>query len=255
MVKIKICGITSLKDALLCIKEGVDFLGFVTEYPVAVPWNLSREKAQELIQKVKDRVNTVVVTSGDVSKILEITYFTRPHFLQLHGKESLIDIQRITKKLKERDIKVIKALSIDNKTYQAFFEIENPLKAAKALEKVGIFALTIDSKTDVMPAGTGIPLRWELAKKIKESISLPLILAGGLSSVNVKRAIKIVKPFAVDVLSGVETNFKKDPQKVSSFIKEVKIIEGAMLSISPSTLRCSPLKYYMTRANEVKNGI
>ncbi|MCD6472360.1 phosphoribosylanthranilate isomerase [Candidatus Aerophobetes bacterium] len=221
MVKIKICGITSLKDALLCIKEGVDFLGFVTEYPIAVPWNLSREKARDLIQEVKNKVNTVVVTSGDISKILEIAQFTNPHFLQLHGKESLMDIERIANKLKKRNIKVIKALSLNNKTYQSFFEIKNPLKAAKALEKVGIFALTIDSKTDVMPAGTGIPLNWELAKKIKENISLPLILAGGLSSINVERAIKIVEPFAVDVLSGVETNFKKDPQKVSSFVKEV----------------------------------
>ncbi|MEA1963666.1 MAG: phosphoribosylanthranilate isomerase [Candidatus Aerophobetes bacterium] len=222
MVKIKICGITSLKDALLCIKEGVDFLGFVTEYPVSVPWNVSREKAQDLIRKVKNKVNTVVVTSGEVSKILEIAQFTSPHFLQLHGKESLIDMRRITKKLKKRGIRVIKALSLNNKTYQAFFEIQDPLKAAKALEKVGIFALTLDSKTSAMPAGTGVPLNWELAKKIKKDISLPLILAGGLSSANVKRAIRIVKPFAVDVLSGVETDFKKDPEKVSSFIKEVR---------------------------------
>jgi len=230
MVKIKICGITSLKDALLCIREGVDFLGFVTEYPISVPWNLSREKARDFIIRTKDKVSTVVVTSGDVSKILEIARFTSPHFIQLHGKESLIDIEKITKKLKERDIKVIKALSLNNKTFQAFFEISDPLKAAKALEKLEIFALTIDSKTDVMPAGTGVLLNWELAKKIKKDISLPLILAGGLSSANVKRAVKIVKPFAVDVLSGVETNFKKDPQKVSNFIKEVK-------------------------GNEVKNGI
>jgi len=226
MVKIKICGLTNLEDAALCERVGVNFLGFVTEYPLSVPWNLSREKTKSLIKGIRDKVSTVVVTSGSFSHILEVVYFTHPHFVQLHGFEDPEMIKRIVKELRKEKIKVIKALSLKEKGKEAYFKVQDPLEAAKILEKSGIFALTLDSCAKNLSGGTGIPLDWKLAKKIRESISIPMILAGGLNSFNVEKAIEIVKPYGIDVLSGVESlPGKKDEEKIISLVKTVRRVK------------------------------
>lgn len=224
MVKVKVCGLTNLEDISLCQKAGADLLGFVTEYPVPVPWNLPRQTARNLIKKGKGQTLTVVVTSGPLPHILEVAHFTRPDFLQLHGLEDLNAIKKLVQELKKKDIRIIKALSL--KDGQACFEIPDPLKAARILDKTGIFAIVLDNRTEAMPGGTGSVLNWELAAKIREEVSLPLILAGGLNSSNVEKAIRMVKPYGVDVLSGVESrSARKDIEKVTAFVKAVRKAE------------------------------
>ena len=222
-MKVKICGITNLEDAYLCIEEGADFLGFVTEFPVDVPWNLTREKAKFLIEKVKDKVNTVVVTSGTIDKILDIVKFTEPKFLQLHGKERLSDIERLVSEISSAGVKIIKALPIHIDTKKAFFEIEEPEEAILSIQSAGVWGITVDSKTKSMPAGTGKTLDWSFVKKLRNLINIPFFIAGGLNSSNVEIAIKELQPFGVDVITGVEEKpGKKDPEKVKSFIKKAK---------------------------------
>ena len=114
MVKIKICGITSVEDALMCAEAGADYLGFVTEFPQPVPWNLSRKESLQIIDKVRTRLSIVVVTSGTPNKILQVARFTQPDFVQLHGEEKLLEIEKLAKELAEDNIKVIK-FSINNK--------------------------------------------------------------------------------------------------------------------------------------------
>ena len=222
-VRVKICGIKSLDDAMLCIKAGADALGFVTEYPLPVPWNLERERVKELISKLPPFVSTTVVTSGSLGKILEIARATVPDVLQLHGEERLADIEKAVDELDNDGIKIIKALSIDADSQKAKFEIPDPVEAAQSLQDSGIHAIVLDSRTKSMPAGTGITLSWRIAREIREQISLPVILAGGLNQENVKNAIRTVRPYAVDVITGVEAYpGKKDPDKVRGFIEAVK---------------------------------
>jgi len=223
MTKVKICGITNLEDAFACIEAGADFLGFVTEFPVPVVWNLNRKEAKSLIEKVRDKVSTVVVTSGTIDKIFDIVEFTRPQFLQLHGKEKLSDIIELVNKLTSTGVKIIKAVPIQIETRKAFFEIEEPEDALLAIQSTGVWAITVDSKTSKMPAGTGKVLDWELAKRLKKITDIPFFLAGGLTPHNVQVAIKEVNPYGVDVITGVEKiPGKKDPEKVKLFIKAVK---------------------------------
>jgi len=223
MTKVKICGITELEDALVCIEAGADFLGFVTEFPVPVVWNLNREKARELIEKVRNKIATVVVTSGPINKIFDIVELTRPHFLQLHGKEKLSDIIEIVNKLTPLGIKIIKALPIQIETKKAFFEIEEPEEALLAIQSTGVWAITVDSKTSKMPAGTGKVLDWKLVKRLRRVANIPFFLAGGLTPHNVQVAVKEINPYGVDVITGVEKlPGKKDPEKVKLFIKAVK---------------------------------
>ena len=219
----KICGIKSLDDAILCIDAGADAVGFVTEYPLPVPWNLERERTRELISKLPPFVSTIVVTSGSLGKILEIARATVPDVLQLHGEERLADMEKVVEELADDGIKVIKALSIDVDSQRAYFEIPDPVEAAHSLQDSGIHAIILDSRTKSMPAGTGITLSWRIAREIREQISLPVILAGGLNQGNVRDAIRAVRPYAVDVITGVEAYpGKKDPDKVRAFIEAAK---------------------------------
>jgi phosphoribosylanthranilate isomerase len=219
-VRVKICGITNEEDLYLCVKSGVDALGFVVEYPVDVPWNIPRGRARELMQKVPPFVAVTAVVGGEMEHILSIADFTMPDVMQLHGEESLRETDMLVKELSKRGVRVIKALRIN---------IEEDLKAltvmetAKRFASTGISALLLDSKTSDMPAGTGMPFNWEIAKQVRDAVDVPLIIAGGLNSGNVRDAIKSIKPFAVDVISGVERSpGRKDKRKVQEFIRAVK---------------------------------
>jgi len=225
MTRVKICGLMSAEDIGFCVTAGADAVGFVTEYPVPVPWNINRDRARELVALVPPFVTTTAVVGGPVESILQIAYTVRPNFLQLHGDETKEEIEHITSALAETGIKVIKALRIDIDTGKARFCIEDPLEAATVLSGTDLSGLVVDSKTANRPAGTGVSLDWNIIKRISSSISIPLILAGGLTIQNVSRAIERVRPYGVDVISGVEkTPGVKDHERIRQFVRAVKQI-------------------------------
>lgn len=223
MTRVKICGLMGRDDVQLCVRAGADSLGFVTEYPVQVPWNISRERARELVSGAPPFVTTTAVVGGAVETILDIAHTVRPHFLQLHGDETLDEIECICSGLRGTGIKVLKALRIDVDSGKALFSVSDPVKASSLLADSGIAALVVDSKTGSRPAGTGVPLNWDVLRGVSASIPVPLILAGGLSVANVARAIEVVRPYGVDVISGVEKQAGlKDENLVEDFIAAVK---------------------------------
>jgi phosphoribosylanthranilate isomerase len=191
-------------DIRLCVDAGADSLGFVTEYPIPVPWNIDRESARKLAASAPPFVTTTAVVGGSVRTILEIAERVRPHFLQLHGDETLEEIERICSALKETGIKVLKALRIDIDTGRAQFSVQDPVAASRILARSGIAALVVDSKTAARPAGTGTPLDWNVIEMVSAALDLPLILAGGLTVQNVVGALQRIRPYGVDVISGVE---------------------------------------------------
>jgi phosphoribosylanthranilate isomerase len=135
----------------------------------------------------------------------------------LHGEEGEGETEEIAGLVKNDGVKVVKSLSIDIGIPQNADEV---IKKALSYQDCGIDALLLDSKTPARPAGTGIPLSWEVAGRVREALSIPLILAGGLSPSNVSEAIKYVRPYGVDVISGVEGSpGSKDPDKVRAFVK------------------------------------
>ena len=212
-------------DIRICVKAGADAVGFVTEYPVPVPWNIDREKARELVSLTPPFVTTTAVVGGPVETILQIADIVRPDLLQLHGDETKEEIEHICSALADTGMKVIKALRIDVDTGRAHFSTEDPLEAAAALADAGISGLVVDSKTANRPAGTGVPLDWSAVERISSSISIPLILAGGLTIHNVSKAIEQVRPYGVDIISGVEkAPGVKDEERVLQFVRTVKQI-------------------------------
>ncbi len=223
MTRVKICGLMSQTDIEMAVSAGADSLGFVTEYPVPVPWNIHRTRSAELVASAPPFVTTTAVVGGSVDEMVSIARAVRPHFLQLHGDETLEEIRDVCKALADTGIKVLKALRINVETREALFTIKDPVEACAFLERTGIAGVVLDSKTSSRPAGTGMPLNWSSLRGLAEKIHLPLILAGGLTPGNVRQAIEIVHPFAVDVISGVERETGvKDPWLMRDFVNAAK---------------------------------
>jgi phosphoribosylanthranilate isomerase len=171
-------------------------------------------------------VTTVAVVGGAPEEMIRIARKVRPRVLQLHGDESLEDIRQVLEGLDGTGIRVIKALRIEVDTGLALFEKTDPVEAGTTLAGSGITALIVDSKTASRPAGTGVTLDWDVSARMVKEIDLPLILAGGLTAENVDHAVKQVKPYAVDVISGVENEpGVKDGNKMRECVKAAKGIE------------------------------
>lgn len=224
MLKVKICGNTDAEQITLCALAGADAIGLVVEYPEEVPWNLTREVAQPLIMMIPPFISRVVVTGGNPDRVCAIAEYLSPHVLQLHTDNPVHEVAQIVKRLTGQGISVIAALRIDARTGQACGNVADPVEAALALQDAGIHALLLDTKNETMPAGTGMPVSWEMARQVCDALSIPLILAGGLTPENVRLAVETVHPFAVDVITGVEVRRKvKDPHLVHTFIQQAKL--------------------------------
>jgi len=223
MVRVKICGNTDPGQIHLAVEAGADCLGFVVEYPVPVPWNLRRDEARGLLDRVPPLISRAVVTGGEPEHVLAIARSLVPHLVQLHTDNSLEETAMLARELASLGIGLIRALRIDVVTGEACGQIADPVRAALAIQETGVSAVLLDARTSSMPAGTGTSVDWETARAVREALRLPLVLAGGLTPQNVRRAIEAVRPYAVDVISGVEASRKvKDAGLVRAFVSQAK---------------------------------
>jgi phosphoribosylanthranilate isomerase len=198
-------------------------LGFVVNYPVPVPWNLTTDEAEDLIQSVSPFVSTCMVTGGSTETVVDLANIVQPNVVQLHYQESLAEINEITWELNRKGIKIVKALRIDQNG-KCNFEITDPILAAKELSKTGISAILVDSYTESRTGGTGVMVNTSTFKMIQQGSTVPVILAGGLNPNNIYSLIKDLQPYAVDVLTGVEEKpGKKDEVRTRQFIKSVRM--------------------------------
>jgi len=221
VVRVKVCGLMTERDIKVCVAAGVHTLGFVADYPEPVPWNISRSEAARLVSMVPPYVCTCVVTGGTPDDVIGTALGIRPDMLQLHHRESLCDISRVVKRLRTEGIRVIKALRV-RAGGMCDFEIENSAEAARALSEAGVSGILVDSFTETMPGGTGISVDLSTFLSVKENSLVPVILAGGLNPGNVGGIIRAARPFAVDVLTGVEVRpGLKDEHKIRKFMDEV----------------------------------
>ncbi len=222
MTRIKICGLMSDEDIRLCVVAGAQALGFVVEYPVDVPWNIDRLRARALMRSVPPFFSRVIVVGDDPGLVVGLTELLQPHAVQLHGSEPLSVTVNLVAAVKALGVQMIKALRFSVETGRCFSACENPLDAARLIEDTGVDALVLDSVSNARPAGTGQSIDWSIARKIRENVRLPVILAGGLNSGNVGQAVAAVNPYGVDVISGVENPVgRKDPEKVRAFVEAV----------------------------------
>ena len=222
MVKVKICGITSTEDAILVVESGADMVGMIIDVPVNTPRKVSLEKALE-VSKGIDSVVAVLMPRYS-SDVVRVARELRPYAVQLHGYE-LNSFVRDIKSSLPKETKIIKTVHIDMEGNVRCPKGEDKSGYLEDLEKIVDFVL-LDTVTS-REGGTGMTHDWMVSRRIKDKIGLPVILAGGLTPENISRAVKIVKPYAVDVASGVELRSgEKDPYKVKSFIKAAKEVKS-----------------------------
>lgn len=213
-VRVKICGIRKEEDILAAAEAGADYLGFVVGAPSS-PRDLSVSEAHRLMRTVPDPVRKVVVTvkaRPDIEKTLShLLGELAPDAIQLHGHESSIPMSI---RHSFASVEFIGALPIRDKS---------SLAEGLAMSKIfdGIHA---DSYANGLSGGTGNTHNWELSARVRDLIDpTPLTLAGGLSHDNVAEAIRVVRPFAVDVSTGVEFSPGiKDHQKIFEFVRRAK---------------------------------
>jgi phosphoribosylanthranilate isomerase len=210
-MRVKICGLTRLEDVNVALNEGADAVGFVVDTP-ASPRNITLSKAKKLMKAAHVFSTPVAVTSTrDVKHTLKICTQLKPAALQLHYHTPKL-IQLIRKR--EPATKLILATPIREKS-----SLRNAEKSSHYSD-----AILADSPSPTGTGGTGLVHDWRLTARVRSSISPHLlILAGGLTAENVKSAIEIVRPFAVDVASGVERSVGvKDHRKIREFIMNAK---------------------------------
>lgn len=212
-VKVKICGITSPEDLTLAVDVGADALGFVVDVPES-PRDLSIAQAKDLVTRVPVSVESVVVTVfRSIDRLEQICRELRPNAIQLHGAPALSP--KIRRKLPR--LRMIGAFSVNSDS-----QLVTTIHWVR-----GFDAVLVDTFDAERIGGTGKTHDWNVSRQVREKISpTPLILAGGLTSHNVKEATGIVKPYAVDVSSGVENApGRKDRNKLFSFIRNAKEVE------------------------------
>ncbi len=205
-VRVKVCGITNREDLEAAVDAGADALGFVVDVP-ASPRNISLDRARDFVEATPPFVQSVLVSVFDTVDQLEtLCSCVAPDAVQVAGT---LARDAIGEQL--RGIRVIQAIAVNDEVDVLPFAVHCD-------------AVLTDSCVPGAHGGTGKPHNWNVSRAIRELIApTPLILAGGLTPGNVRAAIKTVRPYAVDVSSGVEARAGvKDPAKIRAFIEAVK---------------------------------
>lgn len=199
MVRVKICGITNPDDAAAAVAAGADALGFVF---APSPRQIGGERAREIIAALPPLVATVgVFKDAPLAEVLGLRAFCGLDWVQLCGTEDAAYVAACGPR-------VIKTVPVG----------EHPLDSAQ-LPRAQIL---LDAASP-QGGGSGRSFDWNLAAPL--CAQRPVILAGGLSPANVGQAVKIARPFAVDVSSGVEAApGRKDHDLVSRFIASAKLL-------------------------------
>jgi len=205
VTRIKVCGITRVEDALVAVRCGVDAIGLV--FYKQSPRYVTTMQAKQLVDSIPPFVTIVGLFVNSEAKIIrEVMACVSLDMLQFHGDESPEFCEQFS-------LPYLKAIRV--KAGMDLLQYACDFHSAKGL--------LLDAHVDGIHGGTGIGFDWTL---IPRELPLPVILSGGLTSVNVAAGIKQVQPYAVDVSSGVEASKGiKDAAKIAMFINKVKRID------------------------------
>ena len=200
-VKVKVCGMTSLKDALVAVEGGADAVGFI--FYKKSPRSVTMKTVREIVLELPPFVDTVgVFVDETAEQINKIADYCNLDIIQLHGDESPTFCKKIRRK-------VIKAFRIKD------------MQSVKKLSSFQVSGFLLDTFSENLHGGTGKVFDWNLALPAKKFG--PVIMAGGLTPNNVQQAVRQIRPYGVDVCSGVESEPGiKDHKKVRAFLKNAK---------------------------------
>lgn len=215
ITRIKICCISSLNEAEIAIEAGAWAIGLVAKMPSG-PGPISDELIREIAQTIPPPIATFMLTSEtSVPEIIKHHYRTNTNTIQIVDSLSSGTYSELRSALPSvRIVQVIHV--IDERSVEQGIEISTKVDA-----------ILLDSGNPNLRikelGGTGRIHNWKLSRLITENSKCPVFLAGGLNPENVRQAIEEVRPFAVDVCSGVRTDGKLDKKKVELFIRNASV--------------------------------
>jgi phosphoribosylanthranilate isomerase len=214
MTMVKICGIKTLKDALTAVELGADMLGF-NFYPQS-PRYVTPQVCAQISQRVSDQAPHVILVGVFVNvsaaEILSILNTCGLHLAQLSGDEPPETLEF----LGERAFKALRTTTEADLQTALLHYPPRPQPPACLL----------DAAVSGQYGGTGKQANWELASQVAHRV--PILLAGGLNPENVAVAVQQVRPWGVDVASGVESEpGQKDPHRLKAFIQQVRAAQNS----------------------------
>jgi len=214
MTWVKICGMTNLEDALVAVDAGADAVGFV--FYEKSPRYVTVERAREISSRLPENVETVGVFINDredsICAVVDAAGITG---VQMHGDNEDPHVADLVV-ARRPHIKVMAAISMSR---------PNPQRWAMMWHPDSVRAFLLDSGNASKFGGTGNTFDWNAAVPVLNDIKRlgKVVAAGGLSPTNVEEAAEVLKPWGVDVVSGVEASpGKKDPEKVRAFVRAVR---------------------------------
>ncbi len=204
MVRVKICGITNAADALAAIDAGANLLGFT--FCAKSPRHITEAEAAKIRPQVPKKIEAVgIFVNAPPAVVAALCKSLKLDAAQLHGDESPQTVAELA-----RSLTVWKA-----------FRVEPDFRMETLDEYPEAFAFLFDAAHTGQYGGTGRNTDWDLARRA--AVGRRIILAGGLKVENVAAAVRTVRPYAVDVASGVESKpGKKDHGRLREFIQEVR---------------------------------
>lgn len=205
MIRVKICGITSVRDALMAVEHGADAIGVI--FVPSSPRRVTRLEARRIVRAVPPFVTVVGVVADLTSpRTVDIATDCRLQAVQLHGQESPEVCESV-----RTVVPVIKAIRVRDAASVAMI---------RRYRRV-VDAVLLETHDPDRLGGTGRSFDWRFAIGARR-YGVPIILSGGLTPATVAQAIRRVHPYGVDVASGVERRpGVKDPAKVRAFLKAV----------------------------------
>jgi phosphoribosylanthranilate isomerase len=204
MIRVKICGITNAADALAAVDAGANLLGF--NFYAKSPRHITEAEAAKIRRQLPKRVKAVgIFVNAPPADVAAVCKSLKLDVAQLHGDETPETVAKLA-----RNLTVWKA-----------FRVEPDFRLNTLDEYPEAFAFLFDAAHTGQYGGTGHSTDWDIAQRA--SVGRRIILAGGLKVENVAAAVRIVRPYAVDVASGVESKpGKKDHGRMREFIQEVR---------------------------------
>jgi phosphoribosylanthranilate isomerase len=204
MIQVKICGITNVADALAAIDAGANLLGF--NFYEKSPRYIAEAEAAKIRSRLPKKIEAVgIFVNAPTAKVAELCKTLKLDAAQLHGDESPETVAEVARK---------------NTVWKAF-RVEPDFRLETLDEYPEASAFLFDAAHTGQYGGTGRTTDWDVARRA--ALEHRIILAGGLNLENVAAAVRIVRPYAVDVASGVESKpGKKDHGRMREFIEEVR---------------------------------
>ncbi|MFC7077496.1 phosphoribosylanthranilate isomerase [Haloarcula halophila] len=203
MTRVKICGVTSAEDREAVVAAGADAVGVIHGVPVETPREVDEGTAERLVGGVPPFVTSVLVTMpATVQEAVRRVDAVEPDTVQVHEGLSPTELGALRRRIAQQVVAVVDAAADDLGAYAAQAD-----------------ALLVDSVDESGAGGTGETHDWERTRDLVASLDVPVVLAGGLTPENVAEAVETVRPFAVDVASGVEERGGvKNHDAVSRFV-------------------------------------